>query len=194
MALEVEAKFRIDSFGPLRNTLREQQALYLGQVLETNRIYDNAADQLRRSGCGLRLRTTRLLDGSVEKSTLTFKGPMQPGSLKIREETEITVEPPEVTAQLLAGLGYQPFLIFEKFRESWQLKKCRIELDELPMLGRYVEIEGPHAEVIEATALRFHFQPAARIAHTYVHMLQSMLQALPQANSEVRFAADWSPP
>ena len=42
-----------------------------------------------------------------------------------------------------AALGYSRVLSFEKRRESWKLGGCNVELDELPHLGTFVEIEGP---------------------------------------------------
>ena len=41
-----------------------------------------------------------------------------------------------------------PNQIVEKKRRVWQLNKCEIALDELPLLGTFVEIEGPDSETI----------------------------------------------
>ncbi len=52
---------------------------------------------------------------------------------------------------ILEELGFTAMLIFEKRRESWELGSCKVELDELPYLGAFVEIEG-EPEAIDAVA------------------------------------------
>jgi adenylate cyclase class IV len=50
---------------------------------------------------------------------------------------------------LLPRLGYDVVLTFEKRRESWNLDRCKVEVDCLPELGNFVEIECPtQAEVL----------------------------------------------
>ena len=43
---------------------------------------------------------------------------------------------------MLQRLGFDIDLMFEKRRESWTLEDCKIEIDELPHLGQFVEIEA----------------------------------------------------
>jgi adenylate cyclase class IV len=44
--------------------------------------------------------------------------------------------------ELLDRLGYTRMLTFEKRRETWSLEEdCSIELDTLPQIGSFVEIE-----------------------------------------------------
>ncbi|MCH7886073.1 MAG: CYTH domain-containing protein, partial [Planctomycetes bacterium] len=74
MAVETEAKFRVESHDPIRQRLRAAGARSLGTVLETNLILDRPDGSLRRQGCGLRLRTSQPLEGETARTTLTFKG------------------------------------------------------------------------------------------------------------------------
>ena len=92
---------------------------------------------------GLRLRTNHDSATGTETHIITWKGPRQPGALKSREEVELTVTDPADAALLLEKLGYVKVLTFEKRRQSWQLGGCKVELDELPLLGSFVEVEGP---------------------------------------------------
>jgi adenylate cyclase class 2 len=62
----------------------------------------------------------------------------------------VNVDGAAAVTDLLARLGYVRQLAFEKRRESWKIDKATIELDNLPHLGSYVEIEAAtEAEVIK---------------------------------------------
>ena len=58
------------------------------------------------------------------------------------EELETQVADAQSLAAILEGLGLQPVIAYEKRRETWLLADCKVELDELPQLGWFVEIEG----------------------------------------------------
>ncbi|RME41826.1 MAG: CYTH domain-containing protein, partial [Planctomycetota bacterium] len=150
MAQEIEAKFRVSSHDPVRARLQACGAKPLGCVLERNRIYDRQDGSLRAAGCGLRLRTISQEDGTSGQGTLTFKGPVGPGPFKSREEIETGITDPAALEAILDRLGLLPILVYDKRRESWAWNGCRIELDEVPRLGRFVEIEGPDEKTIAA--------------------------------------------
>jgi adenylate cyclase class 2 len=149
MGVEIEAKMAVPTHGPLREALRRRGARRVKRTNETNVFFDRPDQSLRARGEGLRLRTN--LDAESGKAThvITHKGPLQPGQLKSREETEVVVDDPTATTRLLEQLGLGVTLSFEKRRESWELGGCKVELDEVPYLGTFVEIEGPgEAEVM----------------------------------------------
>lgn len=150
MAVEIEAKMKVDGFDAVRQRLAACGAARLGSVLETNTFYDTAERALLAADKGLRLRHTRDDQSGREESILTYKGPQQKGALKAREEAEVKVDDGARAALLLRSLGYEPTISFQKRRESWELEGCKIELDEVPLLGRFIEIEGPD----EATVMR----------------------------------------
>ena len=143
MPLEIEAKLKVDSHESVRDKLRAAGASRLGRVLETNRIFDNADRSLLAGDRGLRVRTTQTQTHRNAGATLTYKGPRQASAFKSRQEIQIQVDDPMEAQHLLEALGFVEAVRFEKRRESWQLGPCRIELDEVPHLGTYIEIEGP---------------------------------------------------
>ncbi len=149
-ALEIEAKFRVADFTSVHSGLSAAGAARVGRVVETNRFFDRPDHSLRQAGCGLRLRSIRPLDGPARSATLTFKGPLLPGPLKTRPECEIAVNEADRAAELLRHLGFVETLTFEKVRESWRLGRCSVELDVLPLIGRFVEIEGPDEKEIDS--------------------------------------------
>ena len=147
-SIEIEAKFAVAELGGVRERLRTAGGTYVGRVVECNRFFDRADSSLRAAGCGLRVRSVRVLDGPAVAATVTFKGPLQAGAFKTRRELEVGVSDAEVGAELLTALGFAETLSFEKVRESWRVGPCEVELDELPYIGTFVEIEGASDEAI----------------------------------------------
>lgn len=148
MAQEIEAKFRVESHEPLRRRLIELNATRLSSGCQRDAIFDRTDGSLRAAGCGLRIRTSTVGGTGSLTTTLTFKGPVVDGPYKSREELNVAVDDADTTAQLLMGLGFRRILLYEKRRESWQLDRCRVELDEPPRIGLFVEIEGPDETAI----------------------------------------------
>lgn len=141
--LETELKFRVPDHAPIRERLRDLGAVCRGRVLETNHIFDDAGRTLLARHCGLRVRSCRDESGQPVRSTLTFKGAPLPAAAKQRPEIETDVGDEAATRQLLEHLGFVEVIRFEKRRETWLHAGVMIELDELPHLGHYVELEGP---------------------------------------------------
>ncbi len=171
MPVEVECKIRVEQHEPVRERVRAAGGRFLSRVFEVNRILDRDDGSLRTAGCGLRIRATTVLDGPARPATVTFKGPREPGPYKRRQELEVAINDTERMGDLLAALGYHEVLLYEKNRESWQLGDCRVELDELPLLGRFVEIEGPDETAIAAAAARLGFAETPLVPDSYVALV-----------------------
>jgi adenylate cyclase, class 2 len=141
--VEIEAKIKVADFAPVRQRLEQCSAKFRCSVLETNTFFDRDDRSLFAKDQGLRLRHTRDRKTNAEAAIITFKGPRQPGRLKRREELELTVDNAVSAIALLESLGFSRVVTFQKRRESWDLGKCHVELDEMPHVGTFVEIEGP---------------------------------------------------
>jgi adenylate cyclase, class 2 len=193
MAVELESKIAVASHDGVREKLRAAGAVPEGRVVETNRLFDNAEQALFHAGCGLRVRTAVPVDamwqpvspadgGRHPKSTYTFKAPQktsdgrqQASEFKRREEIELAIENPEGMTALLAGLGYTPWIVFEKRRESWTLGERKIELDEIPRLGRFVECEGQDDRAIQAALATLGLAGEAHIVESYPGLIAKHL-------------------
>lgn len=142
MPVEIEIKLKVDDLAAVRERLNRLGAKRLGEVVETNIFFDTADRALLGSDCGLRLRLSRDTAHNTEKLRITYKGPRAEGPVKAREEVEVGVDSMDSAAELLDRLGYTRMLTFEKRRETWSLEEdCSIELDTLPQIGSFVEIE-----------------------------------------------------
>ncbi|MDQ3069048.1 MAG: class IV adenylate cyclase [Acidobacteriota bacterium] len=113
--------------------------------LQDDVLYDNGENLLWGQRSALRLRK----DG--DRAVLTFKGPVEPGLLKSREEIESGVESHEAIALMLARLGFRPWFRYQKYREELRAPGVIAAIDETPA-GVFVEIEGDEAAVIALAA------------------------------------------
>ncbi len=170
MSVELECKVRVPSLEAVRDELRTAGAKYVGRVLETNRLFDRDDGELKNTGCGLRVRSVEVLDGQGPGATLTYKGPRTDSAFKCREETEVGIGDPAAMASILHALGYHERVVFEKRRESWVLGSCDIELDELPKLGTFVEVEGPDENAIREALSALGLAAAEVVNDSYVSM------------------------
>jgi len=132
---EVEVKFKVDDFTPIRQQLIKLGAKKIGQAIQKTTLFDFPDGSLRRQDKTLRLRTGF-------KNELTFKHKKsRTARFKSSQEMETEIKDPDKVAEIFHHLGLKPSLIFEKTRQSWQLDGVKIELDELPF-AKYVELEG----------------------------------------------------
>lgn len=175
MPVEIEAKMRAPDLEWIRELLRKAGATRLGEVLETNTFFDTEDRELTAADEGLRLRRKRS-DGGEDQHVITFKGPRIQAEVKQREELEFGVTDAASVALLFRKLGYVPLLTFEKRRESWSFGACRIELDTLPQLGTFVEIEGPDEPTVLDTRRELGFDSLPLVNAAYSAMVHDHLR------------------
>ena len=117
--LEREIKLRFGSVEEARNAVLATGATpLLGRRLQEDSLLDTEDESLRRRRCVLRVRVEN------GKSRITFKGPVQPSVMKLREE-----------------LGLHVWFRYEKYREEFSHEDVTVTVDETPV-GVFVEIEG----------------------------------------------------
>jgi adenylate cyclase class 2 len=187
MAVEIEAKMKVEDLVAVRARLQSAGATTVGDYLEQNVFFDTEDRSLLAADEGLRLRISTDTRTSKRICTITFKGPRQHGQLKSRDETETTVGSFPAAASLLECLGYTKILSFEKRRQSWTFAGCKIELDELPILGSFVEIEGPKDEAVLKVRQELQLADRPLIKASYIAMLMTHLQERGDAKRDVTF-------
>jgi adenylate cyclase class 2 len=189
MPVEIEAKMSVESFDPVREKLRELGARHAGEHFEVNTFFDTEDRSLLAADEGLRLRVERDNATGNERHVITWKGPRQLGPLKSREELETEVLGGDRAVQILERLGYLRTLSFEKRRESWELDGCKVELDEVPHLGRFVEVEGPDEKTVMHVRDRLGLSVRPIIKGSYITLLMSHLQERGQTTKAVTFGS-----
>jgi predicted adenylyl cyclase CyaB len=145
------------------------------ELLEVNTFFDTPKGDLKAADEGLRVRLETSTDGSHVEATITHKGPRAHGRIKTRAESEVVVADAHAAAQLLIALGYVSVLSFEKRRRRWKLDGCRVEVDTLPYLGDFVEIEGPTEAAVLAVRRRLDLDHLPMISASYISMLVTYL-------------------
>src|SRR5688572_16364481 len=106
MPVEIEAKMKVDDLDAVRRGLRDAGAQLVGDYLESNIFFDRPKRYLLKRGSGMRLRRMRDIHTGDDKYILTYKGKLQRGLLKTREEIETTVGDFDATAALLERTGF----------------------------------------------------------------------------------------
>ena len=146
VAIEREVKLRFDDPQEARRAILAAGATPLrGRRLQEDALLDTDDEQLRRNRSVLRIRTEH------GKSLMTFKGPVQPGTMKIREEHETVVSDGAVLLQVFQELGLHVWFRYEKYREEFAAEDIVVAVDETPV-GTYVEIEGGEGAILSMTA------------------------------------------
>ena len=85
------------------------------------------------------------------KSRVTFKGPVQPSTMKVREEDETLVGDGEVLLKIFRELGLHVWFRYEKYREEFSHEDVIVAIDETPV-GVFVEVEGCEQGIETAAA------------------------------------------
>jgi adenylate cyclase class 2 len=146
MAAALEREIKLSFEGP-----DEARAAVLaagGVPLRVRRLQDDCLldtehGMLRDRRSVLRVRT------ESGRSFLTFKGPVQPSAMKLREELETVIGDGALVVRVLAELGFHVWFRYQKYREEFALHDVIIAVDETPV-GTYVEIEGDERGIATA--------------------------------------------
>jgi adenylate cyclase class 2 len=172
--MEIEAKLKVESHQRLVKKLAELGAEFLAEQVQTDYYFDDANRTLTATDKCLRVR--RALIGRTERVLLTYKGPKEKHELKRRQEIEVEVQDRDSMEKLLSALGYEEVLAFEKKRRLWGLVDCEVALDELPLLGAFVELEGPDANKITDIQKRLGLGHLQHIPESYASLVAEKLR------------------
>jgi adenylate cyclase class 2 len=147
--LEIEIKFLVRDLGHIRQKLIDLGAtLQKDRVYERNVRYDNAWDGLKLQRKLLRLRQDT-------RAILTYKGELeQPveSEARVRQELEMEVEDFDMASAILELVGFEKKQVYEKYRETFELGRVEVVLDEMPF-GDFVELEGEEDDIREKAGL-----------------------------------------
>lgn len=181
MALEREIKLRFESAEEARAKILALGATPLhGRRLQEDALLDTDDEMLRRRRATLRVRC----EGG--KSLLTFKGPVIPGLVKIREEHETVAADGAALLTILESLGLHVWFRYEKYREEFSADDVVFAIDETPV-GVFVEIEGGE-DAIHSAAIALGKGAADYITDSYRFLFLQHRDANGLASSDMVFA------
>jgi adenylate cyclase class 2 len=179
-SLEREIKLRFDSVEEARAAVIAAGCTPRhGRRLQEDALLDTDDEELRRRRCVLRV---RMENG---KSRVTFKGPVQPSVMKVREEQETLIGDGEVLLRIFEELGLHIWFRYEKYREEFSHEDVIVAIDETPV-GVFVEIEGGE-QGIEAMAASLGRSRADYIADSYRSLFLQHRDALGLTTSDMVF-------
>ena len=159
-ALEREIKLRFEDVAAARAAVAAAGARpRRGRRLQQDALVDTEEGFLRARRSALRVRSEE------GETVLTFKGPVHPSSMKLREEIETDVADGAALLALLERTGFRIWFRYEKYREEFSLGACVIAIDETPV-GAFVEIEGDESGV-DAAARALGRSPSDYILESY---------------------------
>jgi len=142
--MEREIKLRFDNAEVARAAVDAAGATPLrGRRLQEDCLLDTADELLRRQRSVLRIRM------EAGKSLLTFKGPVQPSSMKLREELETVVGDGTLLLRIFEALGFHVWFRYEKYRQEFAKDDVIVAIDETP-IGTFVELEGGEQGIVSA--------------------------------------------
>ena len=188
MNIEIEAKLKVRAFAEIRARISELGGKLQQKVLQRDCYFDDSVGSLISADCCLRLR--RQTAGNHEEAVLAYKGPKEKTRLKKRQEINVVVEDADSAEKLAAALGYEKALSFEKKREIWGLDDCQVCLDELPMLGTYVEIEGPDEDKITRLQEKLGLGNLSHISKSYAMLMRERLERQDVGQREIFFSSE----
>ena len=168
MCYEIEAKLKVNSLPEIERKLNELGAEFVAEQLQTDYHFDDSNAILTKTDRCLRLRRQSV--AGRERYYLTFKGAKEKSNFKKRQEIEIEIIEAKSAQKLLSALGYEKVLVIEKKRRLWHLCGCYIALDQLPLLGAFVEIEGPDDETIADMQKSLGLADLRHIAKSYAQL------------------------
>ncbi len=168
MAVELEAKIPLAAHEAVRARLNRLGAQPGETVIEHNCVYDTTHLPAPATGVLLRL---RMFAGRTS-GRLTVKHRPAAAQFKSVLEEESEVTDAAAVARALSALGFKPRWRYEKKRETWHYRGCEVALDELPELGRFVEVEGSDAAAIGAVLADLELNPDDHLPDNYLRLFQ----------------------
>jgi adenylate cyclase class 2 len=173
MGTEIEAKLKVNSLQQAAAKLDELGAEFLQEQLQKDYYFDDAGRAFTKADKCLRLR--QQFASGEERIFLTYKGAKEKDNFKKRQEAEVEVKNFDSVGKLLSALGFKQVLIVEKKRRIWRLGKCKICLDDLPLLGSFVEIEGPDDSSITDVQRSLSLADLPHIPEGYASLMRAKL-------------------
>mgnify|MGYP003418922467 CR=1 FL=1 len=148
---EIEVKFLEIDHAELQAKLVSLGAEKTGEYFYKVKAYDYSDKRLGKENAWVRLR------GDGTQVNLCYKQRQGVSADRLRDqgmkEIEVMVDNFEKADQFLASVGLIEKFVEDKRRIRYMFEGVEIDLDEVPLLPPYLELEGPSWEDLERVAL-----------------------------------------
>ncbi|MFX1282353.1 MAG: class IV adenylate cyclase [Promethearchaeota archaeon] len=148
MKIPLKPKYSIDKIVTL---LSKKFGAHSEEITQIDTYFTSPNHNFMKSDEALRLRQI-LTESGEEKIEITYKGPKQGKTMKIRDEITIEVSNIINAKRILLNLGFQIFTKIKKKRMNWIQNNIIISFDRVEGLGLFLEIEtittSEHSEEI----------------------------------------------
>ena len=179
---EEEMKLYVPELEPVAQRLEALGAtLKAPRVHERNVRFENADGTMTMSGGVLRLRQDT-------RTRLTFKEGNESGlssDVMSRFEAEVEVSDYDAMYTILYKLGFMPYVIYEKYRTTYELDDVEIVLDEMPY-GNFVEMEGEGRKLVPLRD-RLGLQDAPNFRAGYIALFERVRNRLALPFNDLTF-------
>ncbi len=184
-SFEVENKFRVESFGPLRERLVQLDVAWSAPIEQVDTYFAHPCRDFAVTDEALRIRKVQ------DDHWVTYKGPKIDQVTKTRRELELPLgNTPQTTEQfgeLFAALGFQAVAQVYKQRTigrcRWQHFDLELALDQIDGIGSFVELEivtddaGLDAAQGAVLQLAEHLDLAAPVRASYLELVLASRQS-----------------
>ena len=141
--IEREIKLRFESSNAAKTAAAAVESTPLRERrLQDDRLFDWPDKRLAQARQLLRVRQ------ELGIATLTFKGPPQTDTMKVRKEVETIAGDASSLIAILDHLGLQVWFRYQKYRQEYTIGNVVLAIDETP-IGTFVELEGDERGIID---------------------------------------------
>lgn len=123
--------------------LKRLKAKKVEQGIVRFALFDYPDGRLLKNNSFVRVRT---LGGRTE---LVMKMPVKVDNYKKMEEIETTVGDYDAVVKILESLGLKKFYEIEKYRATYKLGKTKFELDKIPRVPWFMEVESDSEKYVD---------------------------------------------
>ena len=167
---EKEVKFYIQDLPQLVARAQATGAdLTHERIYERNLRLDTPEGELARDKRVLRIRQDDQVRVTYKDNARSENG------VTVRTEIEFNTDNLEVTRKLFEALGYRVAVIYEKYRQVYQIGDVELMFDELPF-GNFVEIEAVSPVLIEGVAQMLGLDWSKSINTNYLGLFEIVRQ------------------
>lgn len=142
---EIETRTVIKNIDGIRKKLEELNFIYKGKYEQHDIMLDTPNADIFNSRRKLRIRIEN------DKVELTYKGKFENrNDVAKREELNVNINKEDVEKyiRIFSGIGYGICFQIKKTRELWKKNNVQVTVDNWPIIGNILEIEGNEEEIM----------------------------------------------